>query len=82
MKTKETYLKELTEIFRQELSEPSLALNFNSSPNTVDKWDSVNNLLLITAIEDYYQINFPIDFIFEAEKVEDFCDFLMKSSKN
>ncbi len=81
MATRDEVLQSITAIFRKELNEPDLQLDFTSSASTVEKWDSINNLILISAIEDHYQISFPVDFIFDAENVGDLCDYIVANPK-
>ena len=79
MSYKDEVLLKVTGIFRRELGEPDLEISFDSSPQSVEKWDSINNLVLINAIEEAYQLSFPIDEIFRMEKVGDICDYIVKS---
>lgn len=80
MLTRDEVLKEITVIFQRELSEPNLQLDFTSSANSVAKWDSINNLILLTSIEERYKINFSIDFILKAENVGDLCDYVIENA--
>jgi len=80
MEKKEKILKVLNEIFRKELNNDSLIIDFLSSPKNIEGWDSVTNLLLISSIEEKFNIQFSIDFIFEAENVGDFCGYILTNS--
>ncbi len=82
MNDKDEILKEITAIFRRELDDPSLILTYSSSPDSVEKWDSITNLVLINAIEEAYKISFPVDIIFKMENVGDMCDFIATSQKS
>lgn len=82
MRTRQEILSLVTEVFREELQNESLELDFDSSPKTVDNWDSINNLVLLTSIEDALEIEFPIDFIFSIETVGDICDFILSAKEN
>ena len=46
----------------------------------MEKWDSISNLILISAIEEKFNVVFPLDFIFKAENVGDLCDYIMENS--
>ena len=72
-------LKEVELIFRQELGDEHLVINYDSSPGSVEKWDSINNLSLINAIEEKYNISFPIEVIFKINSVKDICDFIIEN---
>ena len=70
----------IVDIFRKELEEPELELTFASSAKTVAKWDSINNLILITALEEEFDVDFPIDVILKADNIGDLCDYLVQNS--
>ncbi|HEX3934430.1 MAG TPA: acyl carrier protein [Puia sp.] len=80
MEKKEKILQEIAGIFRKELEDQDLDINYGSSANSVEKWDSINNLVLLTAIEEKFNIVFPIEFIFRAEKVGDLCDYILENA--
>jgi acyl carrier protein len=80
MEKREYILQELTAIFRKELEDDNLQLTYASSANSVEQWDSITNLMLISAIEERFNISFPIEFIFKAENVGDLCDYLLDNA--
>ena len=58
----ETELKELmAEVFFIEVT----SIDKNSSPETIDQWDSINHLNLIVAIEEKFNISFTDEQITE-----------------
>jgi len=81
MEQRSQILEKIQEIFRTELKDNTLVINDNSSTNNVENWDSMNNLLLISAIESEYSISFPIDIIFSAKNVGDLCDYILSQQK-
>jgi acyl carrier protein len=80
MDKKELILKEIESIFRKELEDESLRITNDSSAHSVEKWDSITNLSLISALEEKFSIVFPIDFIFTAGNVGDFCNYISEHS--
>jgi acyl carrier protein len=80
MEKKELILNKITQIFRENLDEPGLVLNYSSSADDVAKWDSINNLVLLTEIESFFEITFPIDIILNARNVGDLCDYVAEYS--
>ena len=80
MDRKNIILKQLTLIFQKELEDENLQLNLESSPKSVERWDSLNNLVLITAIEKEFKLEFSIDAIFELNNVGDIVEYLYKNS--
>lgn len=58
----ETELKELmAEVFFIEVT----SIDKNSSPETIDQWDSINHLNMIVAIEEKFNISFTDEQITE-----------------
>lgn len=74
-------LEKIQEIFRTELNNNTLIITDNSSTNNVENWDSMNNLIIISAIETEFNISFPIDIIFNARNVGDLCDYILSQQK-
>lgn len=79
MKTKEEVLAEIQLIFRDVFKDENLMINFASNSNSISGWDSITNILLIDKIEENYNIEFPIDVIYESENIEDWINFIRKS---
>ena len=73
-------LSEIATIFRNEFGQPDLIVHYGSSPKTIEKWDSVNNLVIISAIEERFKIEFSIDSIFKSENVGDLCDYVVSNT--
>ena len=80
MGTREEILRKIEEIFKTELEDDSMQITYESSTNNVDKWDSMNNLIIISAIEKEFNISFPLDVIFDAKNVGDLCDYILSQS--
>lgn len=80
MEKREYILHEIELIFRKELEDENLTVTYESSADSVEKWDSISNLLLISAIEERFNITFPIEFIFKAENVGDLCDYILENA--
>ena len=48
------------DIFRDILGDQSLILTDESSPNTVDGWDSLNHIMIVATIEDDFDVEFSM----------------------
>jgi len=72
MDREEEILKEINSIFCNELSDDSIKLDFDSSADSVEKWDS--------SIEDHYGITFPLEVIFEAKNIGDLVNYIKNHS--
>ena len=79
MKTKEEVLEEIQLIFRDVFKNENLMINFASNSNSISGWDSITNILLIDKIEENFNIEFPIDVIYESEKIEDWINFILRN---
>ena len=80
MNKEDEVLKKVSEIFKRELADNSLKIELSTSAADIEKWDSINNLVIISAIEEEFNIVFPIEVIFDARNVGDFCDYVVKYS--
>ena len=80
MQIREEILRKIEEIFKTELGNDSIEITYESSTNNVDSWDSMNNLIIISAIEKEFNISFPLDVIFDAKNVGDLCDYILSQS--
>ena len=81
MQIREEILRKIEEIFKTELGNDSIEITYESSTNNVDSWDSMNNLIIISAIEKEFNMSFPLDIIFDAKNVGDLCDYILSQSK-
>ena len=53
-------------------------VNNNSSPKTIDAWDSMNMYVLINEIETEFGIKFSLDEILEIQNVQNIENLLVK----
>tara|TARA_Y100000758_G_C15872393_1_gene357216 strand:- start:419 stop:658 length:240 start_codon:yes stop_codon:yes gene_type:complete len=71
-------LQELTKIFIEVFGDESIVLDYETSASDIDKWDSLNNMHLIVAIEDFYKIRFELKEIQSLQNVGELCEFVDK----
>ena len=71
-------LQELTKIFIEVFGDESIVLDYETSSSDIDKWDSLNNMHLIVAIEDFYKIRFELKEIQSLQNVGELCEFVDK----
>lgn len=74
-------LKELETLFQEVLKRGSVSLKRESTVNDVDGWDSLTNMLLISAIEKKYSVHFKFREIMKFRNVGDLCDSILLKSK-
>ena len=53
-------------------------VNNNSSPKTIDSWDSMNMYVLINEVETVFGIKFSLDEILEIQNVQNIENLLVK----
>ena len=53
-------------------------INDNSSPKTIESWDSMNMYVLINEIETEFDIKFSLDEILEIQNVQNIENLLVK----
>ena len=71
-------LQELTKIFIEVFGDESIVLDYETSVSDIDTWDSLNNMRLIVAIEDFYKIRFELKEIQSLQNVGELCEFVDK----
>ncbi len=69
-------LEELQEIFRDVLDQPELILTPQSNAQTVEDWDSLAHINLVTSIEKHYKIKFALGELQELKNVGDMIDLI------
>ena len=60
----------LKEIMSQVFDVPKESINNDSSPDTIDNWDSVNHMNLVLALEQAFGISFEPEEIIEMMNFE------------
>ncbi|RDJ32183.1 MAG: acyl carrier protein [Crenarchaeota archaeon] len=63
--------KKLFEILSQVFSVPISEINDESSPDTIEKWDSFNSLVLIDELESAFNLKFTVAEMTDTHSVAD-----------
>jgi acyl carrier protein len=71
-------LEELQVIFRDIFDQPNLVITRESNASTVDDWDSLTHVNLVTAIEKRYKVKFALGELQDLKDVGDLIDLLTK----
>ena len=53
-------------------------ISFESSPETIEKWDSFNGYILLDEIENNFNVKFSLDEVLEIKNLGDFKKLLEK----
>ena len=73
---KKNLINELEGIFKRVFSNPKLKIKETTTAKDINNWDSINHIRLIAEIEEYYQVTFETNEIFELKNVGDFIILL------
>ncbi|WDF79725.1 acyl carrier protein [Mucilaginibacter sp. KACC 22773] len=71
---KSEVLKQLNEIFIDELDNDRIVLKYETTANDVEDWDSLNHIQLVVAIEKKYKIRFSTQEIQGWKNIEELID--------
>jgi len=69
-------LDQVQSIFRDILDQPDLVLTCESNANSVEDWDSLSHVNLVTAIERHFKIKFALGEWQELKNVGDMIDLI------
>jgi acyl carrier protein len=72
----DSILEEVQSIFRDILDQPDLILTRDSNASTVEDWDSLAHINLVSAIEKHYKIKFALGELQELKNVGDMIDLI------
>lgn len=70
--------EEIRELMAGILEIPADKLPFEAEMEDVEGWDSMRNVMILSALEDKYDIIFPEDDIFDLVTVQAFADEVEK----
>jgi acyl carrier protein len=72
----DSILAELQSIFRDVLDQPDLKLTRESNAQTVEDWDSLAHINLVTAVAARYKIKFALGELQDLKDVGDMIDLI------
>jgi acyl carrier protein len=78
--TESNITSKLQEIFRSVFEDKSLEINPETSAKDVANWDSMNHILLITEIENQFEISFEMDDLIEMKSVGDIVAAILRKT--
>jgi acyl carrier protein len=73
-----TILSELQQLFQDILDQPDLTITMQSNASTVEDWDSLAHVHLVTAIEKKYGIKFGLAELQGLKNVGDMVEVIKK----
>ena len=78
MSTSDALLPEVQEIFRDVFDDETMVITRHSNASTVDDWDSLTHVNLITAIEKRFKIKFALGELQQLKDVGDLLDTIQR----
>lgn len=72
--TVEDTINQVQDIFRDVLDEDELEINFKTTADDVEEWDSLNHIQLVVAIEKHFNIRFTASEIQGFSNVGEMCE--------
>jgi acyl carrier protein len=69
-------LEQVQEIFRDVFDQPNLVITRESNASTIEDWDSLTHLNLVTAVERRYKVKFALGELQDMKNVGDLLDLL------
>jgi acyl carrier protein len=71
-------LEQVQETFRDVFDQPDLMITRESNASTVEDWDSLTHVNLVTAVERRYKVKFALGELLDLKNVGDLLDLLNK----
>jgi acyl carrier protein len=68
----------LSEVFRRVFNNETLELRDDLTANQVENWDSLTHMILISEIENTFQVKFKLKELNKMRKVGDMVDLLLQ----
>lgn len=66
-------MKQINAIFIELFNDENIVLTESSDTNTIEAWDSLNHIQVITAIEKHFKIRFELNDLLNFQNIGDLC---------
>lgn len=76
--TREAVFEKLNEIFRNNFDDDDIVLIEETSSADIDDWDSLEQINLIVAIQDTFNVKFNIDEVNAMKNVGEMVNFILE----
>ncbi|MFY0651235.1 MAG: acyl carrier protein [Cyclobacteriaceae bacterium] len=76
---KDEILERLNSIVSSVLNIESIGLQMETKASDVENWDSLRHLIIISTIEDEFDIEISSDDVLDIKNVRDICRLIKKS---
>ena len=79
--TREEVMKKLNEIFCNVFDDESIVLKDETNANDIEDWDSLEQINLIVAIENEFEMMFDMAEVSDLANVGEMADLIMRKFK-
>jgi len=66
-------IKHVNRIFIELFEDDTIVLDENSDTSSIEAWDSLNHIQIITAIEKHFKIRFDLNDLLNFQNIGDLC---------
>ena len=66
-------IEQVNEIFIELFEDKSIIINELSDTSTIDAWDSLNHIQVITSVEKHFKIRFDLNDLLNFQNIGDLC---------
>ena len=81
MMNKDEMLKTVQEIFRDIFDDEELSIERSSNSDTIEEWDSLAHINLVTAVEKEFKVKFALGELTSLKDVGDMLDLIILKHK-
>lgn len=71
-------IEKITEIFREVFGDKNIVINDEMTAADVENWDSLTHMLMITKVEEVFDIKFKLKELNKLKQVGDIVSLLME----
>lgn len=76
--TKEEVFQRVEEIFKDVFDDEDLEINDETNSDTIEDWDSLNHINLVSAIEKEFKLKFDLMELIELKNVGEMNNLIIK----
>ena len=69
----DTIIKQVNILFIELFEDESIVLSEESDSSTIQAWDSLNHIQIITAVEKHFKIRFELNELLNFQNLGDLC---------
>jgi len=70
--------KKIIEIIQNTFSTNTQKITIETTPNDIDEWDSLGQIMLVQAIEEAFEVSFELDELLNFDSVKNIIEILTK----